>query len=110
MEGCCIVVFVILIIAVIAAFGSAILYMGLVIYYVILGFIQDIQRKSWGKTLHNKPLSELEKMSEDLAKEKESVLAGFLGMSKNQQQAANSKANDLEGKIEIVRDLIRNKR
>lgn len=70
MEGCCIVIFVIIIIAVIAAFGSLILYIGLVIYFVIhyhvVRIVSTIKRKNWEKTIKDAPVEELKATLADL--------------------------------------------
>lgn len=65
------------------------------------------RRRVWAKTLTNLPLGELSHQLRGLERKKSGATAGFLGMSKEQQSAALSEANDAEARINILSRLIK---
>jgi hypothetical protein len=93
---CCSVISVIVILAL----------LGGVILLIIQAIIAKISRTAWAKTLVDMPIGRLEAELSFLVKKKGSLLNGFLGMSKGQQQDVTSKIGDVEARIKILERLI----
>jgi hypothetical protein len=83
---------------------------GTILVAIVQAIVAKAERTAWAKTLVGLPLQELEAKLSVLEEDERFATLGFLEMSKGQQQQVVSKVSDIKARIEILKQLISERR